>query len=283
MISPEVLEDCPSDDRLWMTVVRQARRQPALESLLVRIRSVGDSHAKRWEPAWAEGQVLMRLRINDSMAAARTALLRGLELASAQGDSMGISRGETAMAVWYRKSGDLESSARSADRGRAAAELARRTDLIGAASNALAGARMRAGRYAEALQATNRALTAYSQIGDGARVRISAYNRALILKSLGNLAEARTALEDVHRTAAEVGDSTMTAMARIALGNLSRALEDWGAAGKWFGAVATAGGRFAVFAEMGLGRVALATRDLEQALPHDRSAVGISEVIDDLR
>jgi tetratricopeptide (TPR) repeat protein len=167
------------------------------------------------------------------------------------------------MCAWM--AGDANGASREYRRALAAAERTRDDAIIGIALGNLAGQLNRQGQYAEAVELNQLAVERLTRARDHKSARWAAYNRATQLGHLGRLSEERQALEVVHAQIVEAGAHDELGGISVALGNLHLLLDDLEGAQRRFLEVAPDDKRQRPYADLGLGRIAVRTGDLDEA------------------
>jgi CHAT domain-containing protein/tetratricopeptide (TPR) repeat protein len=269
-VSEAELRACPRGDAVWERAAEQAETAGDFDALRRLAEEVASANPDRWEPRWIVGESLVRpgleQRSLDLLKQAVEPLEQALQIAEREEDPLGVARaGNRLGSLARRVSRDYDASERYFRTALDAARRAGRADLAAKINNNLAGVLLLAGRMAEALDALERAAAGFQKTGLESNARRTAYHRAVILKNLGNLAEARELLDEVYGDATEAGDDVLASNVCAARGHLHRILDERDDAREWYARVTDANPRAEAAAALGRGRVALRDGEYDEA------------------
>ena len=261
--SPVALEDCPDDEAAWQNAVKAARDAGTLDAFASHAADVASSCPGLWAPRWAAGDALYLMRDREKLPLAREHYQAAMELARAAGSTVGIARCANTLAGFFVRERDYENAERIYTEGLDAARALARGDLEAFLLNNYARVLRETGRFAEAVQALQRARPLLIEQQLASAALSAGYNESVMLLDLGNTAEARDRLEEVFATATNENNARIMDNSSVALGNLHRLQNQTDTAREWFERVVDDDRRR--FADLGMARLAVAEGDYDAA------------------
>ena len=261
------LEECPAEDAPWESALKAAESAGELDAFLVRTETLADTCSELWTPRWAAGDALYRMRKRETLLQAREHYSAALELAAASNSAVGIARCSNRLAGYLVRERNYADAERLYREGLQAARDAGRTDLEAFMLNNLARVARETGRFAEAVDALQRAQPLLREHRLDSSALSAGYNESVMLLDLGNTAEARDRLEEIFTAASAGKNERIMASSSVALGNLHRLQNRLDSASVWFERVPVDSSR-RPFADLGLARIALAQNDDDLAEQH---------------
>jgi CHAT domain-containing protein/tetratricopeptide (TPR) repeat protein len=267
------LADCPEGDAPWRPALAAAQAEQRLEELLELADRCAGSREDRWEGEWAAGECLLRL---GRAGEAQPRYARGLELARAAADDVGVSCTANRTAVMAFYAGQLKRGRDDYEEALAAALRAERDDLAAYVRNNLAGLLVETGEFPQARRELALAEVGLAGLGLAAQARAAAFNQGMIQLALGDANGALRTLKRVTGEAEQAGDRRTLDNAAVALGNLHRYRREWDEALRWYESVSDASDQLAVRAVLGRGRVALERGEYDRAAELLASAVELA-------
>ncbi len=271
-VEPVALEDCPADETPWQDALFEARDAGELEAFVERVTELATACPGLWAPHRSIAEALYLMRDRDKLPASRLHYRTAMDLAKTAGSAVGVARSATMLGGFSVRERDYAEAERIYREGLDAALELHRTDMEATLLLNYARVLRETGRFAEAIQALQRAGPLFVEHELHREALTAGYNESVMLLDLGNTAEARDRLEQVYATASEQDDARIVASSSIGLGNLHRVQDRLAEARAWFERVPDGDRRR--FAELGLARIALKEGDFDAARTHANNVGG---------
>lgn len=257
------LRSCPSGDRPWREVMSRGTSPADLTTFETIAREVADARPDRWEPRWALAEALFR---QSKAKESEAFFLEAHRIADALHDDAGVACTSNRLGSLARLRGESALARTRFGEALEASRRARRRDLEAFVQNNLAAVRKDAGELGASADALDSAIALLEREGLVQPAREARYNRGVLLRQMGDLRGARSALEHSHEEATAGGDRRVASLSSVVLGNLLLSIGAVDDAERWFERAVDSAPQSVVYRELGRGLVSMERSRFDQAI-----------------